>query len=83
MSCEGFDFWAFAVSSFAEVQILAYLELGTGGRIVEEGVSEVKLSSLTESEFSVKSMYYLGSKEHTNMQKDNVECHQFVHMLFI
>lgn len=42
MSCEGFDFWAFAVSSFAEVQILAYLELGTRGRIVKEGVSEVR-----------------------------------------
>lgn len=51
--------------------------------IKEEGVFELKLSSLTESEFSVKSIYYLGSKEHTNMQKDNVECHQFVHMLFI
>ena len=49
----------------------------------KEGVFEVKLSSLTESEFSVKSIYYLGSKEHMHMQKDSVDCHQFVHMLFI
>ena len=51
--------------------------------IKKEGVFEVKLSSLTESEFSVKSIYYLGSKEHMHMQKDSVDCHQFVHMLFI
>lgn len=49
----------------------------------KKAVFEVKLSSLTESEFSVKSMHYLGSKELTNMQRGNAECHQFVHMLFI
>lgn len=48
----------------------------------EEGAFEVKLSSLTESQFAV-SIYCLGSKELTNMQTDNVECHPFVHMLFI
>lgn len=49
----------------------------------EGGVFEVKLSSLTENEFSVKSMYYLGSKELPNMYQGNVECHQFVRVLFI
>lgn len=55
--------------------------------IKEEGVFEVKLSSLTESEFSVKSMYYLGSKEHTHMQKVvlNVTnlciCYSFKHLI--